>query len=51
MEDKIICNRCGKEIKDENDIIKLRQSDPFHGYEECYWCRFCYEMFMAELED
>ena len=51
MEDKIICSRCGKEIPETEHAIKLTSSDPFHGVEECYWCRLCYEMFMADLED
>ena len=50
MKDKIICSRCGKEIPETEHLIKLTQSDPFHSTEECYWCRLCYEMFMADLE-
>ena len=51
MEEKIICSRCGKEISENEDLIKLTESDPFHGVEESYWCKLCYEMFMAELEN
>lgn len=46
----IICSRCGKEIPKDEHIIKLTQSDPFNGADECYWCQFCYDMFMDDLE-
>ena len=51
MKDKIICSRCGKEIHEAEDLIKLTGYDPLHCEEESYWCRLCYEMFMADLED
>ena len=47
MNDKKICNRCGKEIVGK--FYLLAQCDPFNGKEECYWCEDCYNDFMKDL--
>lgn len=45
----LICARCGKEIGTGDYFVKLRQSDPFNGHEECYWCEDCYDDFKKDL--
>ena len=51
MEEKIICSRCGKEITEIEELIKLTESDTFNGRQESYWCKNCYNEFIKELEN
>ena len=48
----IICAHCGKEIKDENKVVKVTSTSPLREETEVsYWCEDCVNEFKAYLED